>query len=49
MVEIGENVSKEGISRLLGWQYAVAPGKIILRFFCEIAVLIRLSSHCLAT
>ncbi len=27
MVELGDNVSKEGISRLLGWQYAFAPGK----------------------
>ena len=27
MVELGENVSKEGISRLIGWQYLFAPGK----------------------
>lgn len=25
MVELGTNVSKEGIARLIGWQYAVAP------------------------
>jgi len=25
MVELGANVSKEGIARLIGWQYAVAP------------------------
>ena len=25
MVELGSNVSKEAIARLIGWQYAVAP------------------------
>ena len=25
MVELSTNVSKEGIARLIGWQYAVAP------------------------
>ena len=27
MAELGNKVSKEGISRLIGWQYLFAPGK----------------------
>ena len=30
MVELGASVSKEGISRLLGWQYAFAPALLSL-------------------
>ena len=30
MVELGTSVSKEGISRLLGWQYAFAPALLSL-------------------